>query len=324
MPGSEAGEIRVIGILGPSYCGSTVISYLLNTDPETFGGSELRRLVEQPDKVACSLCREACPYWTRENIDRFRKGRPGGGTDHFYAKVASITGKRLIADSSKSDRFFSEAFISQQERQDGVRFAFLIPVKHPVRFYASYVYNDYFRRRGRRVSDYDEVRDALAGPEREEVLGTFLPRTARMLLARYRALYRRFAYRDGRPCFLVKHEDLADDRGQEGLETVVEQSLGHRPKLDTEAFQSYEAHPIGGNRGPYWQVRLDRRKGFAVRDPRFRYYRARQGVLLDQKFAHVLPRDMIDRVLEWKSTRQLARLLAYSDEELMAVRHEPG
>jgi len=133
-------DIGVIAILGAPYCGSTVMNYVLNTDPRIFGGSELRRLVYKNDTVQCSMCGSNCSYWTKENISLFAKGFLSGGTHKFYRKIANIVSAPYIADSSKLVSFFGEKFLKRQE-DDRVGFMFVVPVKHPIRFFSSYIFN---------------------------------------------------------------------------------------------------------------------------------------------------------------------------------------
>ncbi|GAB4564651.1 MAG: hypothetical protein Tsb0020_15000 [Haliangiales bacterium] len=307
---TEPRQIDVIAILGPSYCGSTLLSYVLNTDDELFGGSELRRLVERNDTVVCDICGPQCRIWTRENIDQFAGS---DGKAQFYQRIAAIVNKSLIVDSSKIHTFFSDDFIAEQESQ-GVRFSFLLPLKHPLRLFASYVYNDFFRKRGHRASNYDEVRSALSGPLRDEVMNTFLPAAAERCFRLYNVFFKRFVRSPEMSTFTLKHEEFVRPNGVKLLEEIVTKATGYAPSLDCENFSAYEAHPIGGNRGPYWQTRLQRDQNFSSSDARFKYYREKRGAQLDEKYRLVFTSDMLKEIESWEITQKLSSLLMYDDD----------
>jgi hypothetical protein len=318
---TDSYDIGVISILGPSYCGSTIISYVLNTDPQIFGGGELRRLVEKNEKVKCDLCGTGCPYWTRENIRLFATHGDGTGREHFYRKIAGIVGARLIADASKTGDFFTDDLIAAQ-KTDGIRFSFIIPVKHPVRFFASYVYNDLFRNRGHQPSDFEEVRQSLETPARAQKLESFLRRVANDLLNRYRIFYSRFEQHSEGALFTLKHETFVGEGGADLLAGFVREGLGYTPVLNVASYSSFESHSVGGNRGPIWQTRLEHSQGFSSSDPRFHYYRDRSGVRLDEKYRRIFSPSMIRRLLDWDITQKLATFLSYSDAEFYGLSDE--
>jgi hypothetical protein len=319
---NDSYDIGVIGILGPSYCGSTILSYVLNTDPGIFGGGELRRLVELNKTVKCDLCGRRCPYWTRKNIRLFAPRGDESGRERFYRKIAGIVGKRLIADSSKLGPFFTDEFIAA-EKADGARFAFIVPVKHPIRFFASYVYNKLFRNESRKLGDFDEVRQSLDDPSRSQELESFLLGVGNTLLGSYRQFYNRFGQQSEGPLFTLKHEEFVGEAGQELLAGFVREGLGYDPVLNLASYPSFETHPVGGNRGPYWQAKLERVETFRSPDPRFRYYRERSGIRLDQKYRRIFSPVMIRRLLDLEITQELGKLLSYSDAELYGVADEP-
>lgn len=325
MTGSDDG-VGVVGILGPAYCGSTVLCYILNTDPHVFGGGELRRLVDENATVACDACGVACPYWTPENIRRFGGDSRGDGCEAFYQTIADITGARTVADASKRESFFSESFLSAEERSSRARFAFVLCVKHPIRLYASYIYNTLLPVTRRGVSNYAELAVEMGGILGREVREAFLPHVAQELSRIYGRLYERFLNRPERPCLVLKHEELAGPVGARAIVAFVEEGIGRRLAIDVQGFAGYEAHTTGGNRAPVWQSALARDAHFHVDDPRFGYYREHRGMRLDQKYLRIMPPNLIRRLAESRFTRELCELLGYSDDETWMVVEEgaPG
>ena len=59
---------KLIGIVGTSYCGSTLLSFILGSHPEVFATSELNTLFRQKEKTQCSICKEECSFWTKEFV----------------------------------------------------------------------------------------------------------------------------------------------------------------------------------------------------------------------------------------------------------------
>jgi hypothetical protein len=296
-----------------------VLSYVLNTDPCIFGGGELRRLVDADVEVECDACGPDCTCWTPDNLRLFRNGGRDEPPRLFYATLARITGAAIIADSSKWQSFFSDSFIAAQESECGAEFAFVLCVKHPVRLYASYIYNELVCGTGRRVSSYAELMELMEGDLGREARWRFLPHVANRLYEIYRHLHDRFVDNPDRPCLVLKHEQLAAPDGAADLADFVERALGYRPALDVQNYAAYEAHTTGGNRAPVWQSALARDPEFSVDDARFRYYRRHPGVQLDQKYRRLMSPDLVRRVLDWEITEELCTLLGYSCGETRSV-----
>ena len=64
---AEGSEITgVIGILGTSFSGSTVLNLMLGAHPEIYAGGELSALIlsrGQEGVAGCTACGFSCPYW---------------------------------------------------------------------------------------------------------------------------------------------------------------------------------------------------------------------------------------------------------------------
>lgn len=94
-------KLDVAAIIGVSYCGSTLLNYILDSHPEIYGGGELHVLLRQGKRPRCKICGEQCVYWTPENLER-------PGAEPFYTAIAEIFSTRIIADSSKNVFWFRE------------------------------------------------------------------------------------------------------------------------------------------------------------------------------------------------------------------------
>src|ERR1700751_3026531 len=101
-------RIDVIGILGTSFSGSTLLNLMLGAHPSIYAGGELSALIlnrGDPAIASCTACGVACRYWTETR-------RSEGTKANLYTTVQQIFGKRIIVDSSKSIDGFKEVLAS--------------------------------------------------------------------------------------------------------------------------------------------------------------------------------------------------------------------
>jgi len=59
---------NLYGIIGTSFCGSTLLSFILGSNECIFATSELNTLVRQKENTKCSICGKKCKFWTKEFV----------------------------------------------------------------------------------------------------------------------------------------------------------------------------------------------------------------------------------------------------------------
>lgn len=88
-------SLKVIGICGHDFCGSTLLSRLFAAIPSVASGGELRWLVDDPKiRGDCCVCVTRCPVFTPEM-------KEGLNADNLYESVANAFGKPVLVSSDK-------------------------------------------------------------------------------------------------------------------------------------------------------------------------------------------------------------------------------
>ena len=87
--------VKIIGICGHDFCGSTLLSRLFAAIPSVASGGELRWLIDDPsDKGKCSVCGDRCDVFTPEMKQWLTE-------DNLYESVATAFGKNILISSDK-------------------------------------------------------------------------------------------------------------------------------------------------------------------------------------------------------------------------------
>lgn len=89
---------RLIGIVGTTYCGSTVLSRMLAAYPAVASAGEVQHILKPGGRAKyspCSVCYDQCPVFTRAMIDRCTEAT-------LYHKVAAAFDKPILVVSDKS------------------------------------------------------------------------------------------------------------------------------------------------------------------------------------------------------------------------------
>lgn len=88
-------KLRIIGICGHDFCGSTILSRLFAAIPSVASGGELRWLVDDPDnRGRCCVCGDKCNVFTPSMRQWLTE-------DNLYESVASAFGKGILISSDK-------------------------------------------------------------------------------------------------------------------------------------------------------------------------------------------------------------------------------
>lgn len=89
--------MRHIAIVGMSFCGSTVLSYVLGALPGVANVGETSWATSDRDDIWCHCCGQGkCPVWTPDFVAHLR-----GANGDWYARIGRRIGKDILVSSDK-------------------------------------------------------------------------------------------------------------------------------------------------------------------------------------------------------------------------------
>ena len=292
--------MKILQILGPSYSGSTVLGYALNTIDGFFFGSEVKRLLRpqregRAQRPLCDHCGQNCAYWSNEALaDIGQMTKLSELYPYFGARHPEVA---WFVDGSKGATFYEG---SQADLK-------ILCVKHPMRLIASTFYNER-KALGIEPEEYGEFSAALAA---RDDLGSLIGTVAAKLRSTYEQMIEKspeaVVFRNDK----AHLKDFAEFR-------ALERRLGVAPhSAHPEGYSRVPCHSIGGNRAPVWIAagKLSERS----KSPRNRYYAAAPALgdwRIDDKYRMLLSGAVMDRIAADPSYRASLGLLGYQHEEL--------
>lgn len=302
----------VIGIIGRSYCGSSVVNLVLAAHPAIFGGGELHRLAVPELQLACRVCGKACAYWTAAFLNDQR-------ASFEYGAIAVRAGVDVVVDASKAVDWFEEG----TARRAGHRLIDICLAKHPMRHVASFIDNQYYARQGLHGRINAAGGDVSANMLDQEALSDYAEAMAQSILATYRRALAPFAL-NGSPPHLLRYEDFVRDRKAALAPVLASAELEYHPAMD--AYETAQHHGLGGNAGAYFvirkaaapaqQARFWQRKieTDAMSKARHEYYDGVAGIALDDKYLRTVPAAIRARLMATDAYRALVDLLGYAPD----------
>lgn len=294
--------MKIVQILGPSYCGSTALGYVLNTAPGWFFGSEVRRLLQSFRKKSstsvssCDCCGAKCKYWGSELLSLIDEN----GIDDlcslydiFHEFNPSV---EVFIDSSK--------LLSSYEGTHAWRR--IIAVKHPIRMVASYLYNSR-NALGLKEMNYDAFSRELSAE------AAWTERTISSYIKALKKCYRgMFAFSPQAFLFQTDCAHLCEFWGFKELQSFLELKRG---TLRPENFSETPCHSIGGNRAPVW-ISSWGKASQAEKNPRKSFYFNADGFgdwKVDNKYKLILPEEIIEVATGLSVFKELCDQLGYSE-----------
>ena len=300
----------VIGLIGRSYCGSSVVNLVLAAHPKIFGGGELHRLAVPELQLACRVCGKSCAYWTAEFLNSQRAG-------FDYGAIAARADVDVVVDASKTVDWFEEGAM----RRANHRLIDISLAKHPMRHVASFIDNQYYARQGLHGQINAAGGDLSAVALDHDALSAYAKTRAQSILTTYRRALAPFAPNSAPP-HLLRYEDFVRDRRAALAPILTAAGLEYHPAMD--AYETAQHHGLGGNAGAYFVIRKEaapaqqarfwQRKieTDAMSKARHEYYDGVVGVTLDDKYLRTVPAIVRERLMESDAYRALADLLGYA------------
>ena len=289
----------VIQILGPSYSGSTVLGYALNTIPGYIFGSELRRILpaqrrRRSQRPSCDFCGVECEYWSDnlfKEMDRKKVSSLDGIYEIFSKRHPEVV---TLVDASKTVVSIGSAPADYR----------ILCKKHPIRLLASYLYNDRkkYKIKHEKISDFGKILSINL-----EKTISICEKKLSELLFDYKSLSEVFPNHISFKSDHAHLNDFRDFRFLEKILSVTDQSI--KPTK----FSSFPCHSVGGNRAPVWISKASQ-GGEIFDQDRFRFYQDTTSFgdwKIDNKYSIVFSEDIIDRLSRLEIYSELCEYLGY-------------
>lgn len=299
--------MQAIGVLGPSYCGSTLLNYMLGSHPSIYGGSELRRLFDMDPKRSCAVCGPSCRLWSTENLTAANQAGPDG----LYDFLRRLMARPVICDASKSiDHFL---------RIPPEPFTWVVMTKHPLRSLASFTINRLYRDTS--APDLARARASVTDDE----FTTFVREHVKRLSKFYAHLERERAHFESLGDVRYLSYEQVATASEEALSAVLDGS-GLTVDPTMLDYANKEHHPIGGNTGPHSQARrkAGRPRTWTGRASYNRgFYESTDGIRLDDKWRDAFTDRQIEQVTGARGFAVLCARLGYeeSHDPRLSVAH---
>jgi hypothetical protein len=300
---AQFADLRVIGVLGTSFSGSTVLNLMLGAHPEIHAGGELSALIlgrGDESAGACSACGFACRFWDE-------RARNAVTNANVYREVERIFGKKVIVDSSKSIDWFNEVLASDDHR--GIAPSYVLMVKHPIRYLASCLANTTPHQPRRNPGGF--LSKLVPGRPRQALLDELVADLDRF----YEHFFSCFGKEVGGATFHLLHYERMVQEPRSALAPLLRSmALAYAPQMDDFFRGAY--HQIGGNAGPLYQLGQGWPKGTEPADIRKKFYEGGKGLRIDDKYRQIMPEPELARLLSHPTVRKLCDRLGYDDPRM--------
>ena len=296
--------MRVIQILGPSYSGSTVLGYALNTVQGYVFGSELRRVLpaqrkkRRGQRPSCDFCGVQCKYWSDELFSAMDVSNVMG-LDGLY-ELFSERHREVdtLVDASKTAASVAGTHANNR----------ILCKKHPIRLLASVFYND--RKKMNIESDsIMEVRDEISASSLETMKDFEL--VMKGLIEKYEELEDTF------PESVPFKADRAHLNNFAAFRLLEEQLGIPSQSIEPTRFSSFPCHSVGGNRAPVWISKASQ-SGETFDQDKFRFYQDTTSFgdwKIDNKFTLLFSDLVIDSIINLGIYSEVCDYLGYEPSE---------
>ena len=300
-----AKSVSVLGLVGLSFSGSTVLNYVLGSHKGVYGGSELYRLIDKdPDKhCGCSWCHDGCPVLTDERIAMLSR-------DDFYVPLSSFTGKDKIVDTSKNLPWFEKMFPRQAKQ--GVSSSILLLTKHPLRHLAAYMgwQHDYLFKCGLRSVVKRMLVDPSTAFSRQKMHLSYWLDVIADFYEKFDTspLLKEFSH------FRIKYEDFVERTAISLKEPLERWGLEFDPRAIN--YSNFEQHGVGGNGGVIRMINTEERiKRFRSRSADYilDFYDNCEGLTMDDSYKDAFSEQIVCWIKGLPKYRRLCEVLSYDE-----------
>lgn len=297
-------DVSVVGLVGLSFSGSTVLNYVLGAHKGVYGGSELYRLIDKDParQCGCSWCHDGCTVLTDERIATMNK-------DNFYASLAQFTGCNKIVDTSKNLPWFENLF--PRQAKNGISLHLLLLTKHPLRQLAAFMgwqHNYLFQCGLKSVAKRMLVDPSTAFSKQKMHLSYWLDN-----ILSFHEKFDTSPLLNAFPHSMVKYEDFVEQTA-----TALQPLLEHWGlEFDTKAidYSAFEQHGVGGNGGVVRMINTEERKAnFRSRSADYilNFYDKCEDLTMDNSHKEAFSEQTMEWIVGLPKYRSLCEKLSYN------------
>lgn len=280
----------IVAIICPSYSGSTLLTALLGSHSEIFGGGELQWLFSDDKKKVIDII-ESSESQLKNALIWKELYENKVAENQLYDVIFDRINYKVLIDSSKRSRFFENIVPLHREKQ----FLFIYLLKHPMRLLASHIMHR---------SESPECRHMTREQAIEHILDDIHERIVYQHLIASKI-------GDGNRMLFVKYESLVDDTS--GTIQYILNELGLPFEQDILNYQSKAHHMLGGNAGPRSQISKSRAGGASRFSSKIQqnFYKNLDGIKMDNNYRLFFTPEEIIRLNQTKKMLTLMHILGY-------------
>jgi len=300
-----ANDVSVMGLVGLSFSGSTVLNYVLGAHPGVYGGSELYRLISTDSATHCGCC------WCHDGCDVLSDARIATMNErNFYHALAEFTGKKIIVDTSKTLPWFEDMF--PRQKKQGISLSLMLLTKHPLRQLAAFMgwQDNYLFKCGMRSVAKRMLVDPSTAFSREKMhLSYWLD----VMIDFYDAFYSS-PLLESVPHFIIRYEDFVEQTGATLSPVLAQWGLSFDP--ETIDYHKFDQHGVGGNAGVIRMINTeDGDKKFRSKSADYilDYYDNCEGLTMDDSYRDAFSQPVLEWIIGLSKYKKLCAKLHYSE-----------
>lgn len=281
----------IVGIVCPSYSGSTLLTALLGSHTHIFEGGELHWLLSQDKALVQNIINKSESllqtdlFWQQlfeQQLD----------SSNLYDAVFSQVDERIIIDSSKRPGYYEQVTAQNSNRS----FVFVYLLKHPMRLLASHVMHRSEKPEFQHLSRPQVIDHILSDLHHQivyqQLISAKLGRGNRILVVQYEEIVTQ------------TRSVLQYITGELGI-SFEEEMLDYHHK---------EHHMLGGNAGPRSQISRSRSGSEAnfASEIQSAFYQNLDGIKMDNNYKLFFTPEEINRLNKSEKMHLLLNIMGYA------------
>jgi len=291
----QPNRLNVIGILCPSYSGSTLLTSILDCHSDIFGAGEIRWIFEKKPHELDHLVNVAAEMCSKTGLEWKNPLFSHATYENIYSLIARIFKKHFIVDASKEIQHFSRILACANPK---LCYTFGILTKHPLRLIASHFMhrwkkNPEWQKKGRAYAINYLVEDLC---HKFESIAEFVTNNQ----SQHRFIY-------------IKYEDMVENLPA-ALQPLLH-GLGLEFQQDMRSFDRVPHAFLGGNIGPRYAI-LKTVHGVEERisNPiQRKFYNQTEGIRMDNNFRRLFTSRELHALVKNENYNWLIENLHYAN-----------